>query len=44
MNAAAVREAVLADLVVEYDNPDARSQVDGTLLKLLELYYHFTGL
>jgi len=41
MNVAVVREA---DLVFEYDNPDVRSKVDGTLLKLLEPYYHFTGL
>jgi hypothetical protein len=43
-HAAAIRGAVLADLVLEYDSPDASSHVDGTLLKLLELCYHFTEL
>jgi len=40
----AIQEAVMADLVVEYDNPDVRRQVDKMLLELLEPYYFSTGL
>jgi DNA-binding Lrp family transcriptional regulator len=40
----AIREAIMADLVVEYDSPNLRPQVDKTLLELLEPYYFSTGL
>jgi DNA-binding Lrp family transcriptional regulator len=42
-NVGAIREAVLADLVVEYDSPDARPKIDETLLELLDPYYFSTG-
>jgi len=42
-NVAAVREAVMADLVVEYDSPEVRPQVDRRLLELLDPYYFSTG-
>jgi DNA-binding Lrp family transcriptional regulator len=42
-NVGAIREAVLADLVVEYDSPDARPEADRMLLELLDPYYFSTG-
>jgi DNA-binding Lrp family transcriptional regulator len=38
-NVAAIREAVMADLVVEYDSPKTRHKVDGMLLGILDPYY-----
>jgi DNA-binding Lrp family transcriptional regulator len=40
----AIREAVMAELVVEYDGSSPRPQVDKMLLELLEPYYFSTGL
>jgi hypothetical protein len=40
----AIQEAVMADLVVEYESPDRRRQVDKMLLELLEPYYFSAGL
>jgi len=37
-NVSAIRGAVMADLVVEYDSPDVRPQVDKMLLERLEPY------
>ncbi|MDA4115769.1 MAG: winged helix-turn-helix domain-containing protein [Thaumarchaeota archaeon] len=42
-NVGAIREAVMADLVVEYDTPALRPRVDKMLLDLLEPYYYSTG-
>jgi DNA-binding Lrp family transcriptional regulator len=42
-NVGAIREAVMADLVVEYDSHDVRPQVDKMLLELLDPYYFSTG-
>lgn len=41
-NVGAIRDAVMADLVVEYDSPDVRPAIDGMLLELLEPYYFST--
>jgi DNA-binding Lrp family transcriptional regulator len=41
-NVGAIREAVMADLVVEYDSPDVRPAIDKMLLELLEPYYFST--
>ena len=40
----AVREAVMAELVVEYESLGARLQVDRTLFELLDPYYFSTGM
>jgi DNA-binding Lrp family transcriptional regulator len=42
-NVGAIRDAVLADLVVEYDSPGVRPLVDKVLLELLDPYYFSTG-
>jgi len=42
-NVAAIRDAVMADLVVEYDSPDVRPKIDKMLLELLDPYYFSTG-
>jgi DNA-binding Lrp family transcriptional regulator len=39
----AVRDAVMAALLVEYDSPSLRPRVDKMLLELLEPYYFSTG-
>jgi DNA-binding Lrp family transcriptional regulator len=44
MDVTAVREGIVADLIVEYDNPLLRPRVDLTLIELLDPYYYFTGL
>jgi DNA-binding Lrp family transcriptional regulator len=44
MDVTAVREGVMADLIIEYDSPRVRAQVDKMLFELLEPYYYFTGL
>jgi len=40
----AIRDAVMAELVVEYDGLSVRPQVDKMLFELLEPYYFSTGL
>jgi AsnC-type helix-turn-helix domain len=40
----AIRGGIMADLIIEYDNPVSRPRVDKMLLGLLEPYYYFTGL
>ena len=42
-NVGAIREAVIASLVVEYDSPDVRPAIDRMLLELLDPYYFSTG-
>jgi DNA-binding Lrp family transcriptional regulator len=42
-NVSAIRGAVMADLVVEYDSPDVRPPIDKMLLELLDPYYFSTG-
>jgi DNA-binding Lrp family transcriptional regulator len=44
VDVAAIREAVIASLVVEYDDPSLRLQIDKMLLELVEPYYFSTGL
>jgi DNA-binding Lrp family transcriptional regulator len=44
MDVTAIREGVMADLIIEYDSPRARAQVDKMLFELLDPYYYFTGL
>ena len=40
----AIRDAVMADLVVEYKSQDVRHEVDKTLLELLDRYCFFPGI
>jgi DNA-binding Lrp family transcriptional regulator len=42
-NVGAIRDAIMADLVVEYDSPDVRPAIDKMLLELLDPYYFSTG-
>jgi len=44
MDVTAIREGVIADLIIEYDTPRSRPQADKMLCELLEPYYYFTGL
>jgi len=43
-NSDAIREAVMVDLVIEYENPKTRPEVDKKLLELLDPYYIFAGI
>jgi DNA-binding Lrp family transcriptional regulator len=43
-NAEVIREAIMVDLVVEYESPKTRHQVDKKLLELLDPYYIFAGI
>jgi DNA-binding Lrp family transcriptional regulator len=44
MDVTAIRDGFMAELIVEYDGPRLRPQVDKMLFELLEPYYYFTGL
>ena len=43
-NSDAILEAVMVDLVIEYENPKTRPEVDKKLLELLDPYYIFAGI
>jgi DNA-binding Lrp family transcriptional regulator len=43
-NAEAIREAIMADLFVEYESLRTRQQVDEMLFELLDPYYFFAGI
>jgi DNA-binding Lrp family transcriptional regulator len=43
-NVDALREAIMVDLLVEYDSPGTRQHVDRKLLELLDPYYIFAGI
>ncbi|MDG6924130.1 MAG: Lrp/AsnC family transcriptional regulator [Nitrososphaerota archaeon] len=44
INASKIRGAVMADLLVEYEDTKSRQGVDSVLVKLLDPYYFFAGL
>jgi DNA-binding Lrp family transcriptional regulator len=44
MDVKAIREGIMADLIVEYHDPLSRPGVDKMLIELLGPYYYFTGL